>query len=64
VIFNDCLIHVLELSDDGPYVTKTCSIRKIYFCCSTVLANYLYICNTQQDAHYKDVHPKIARDQH
>jgi hypothetical protein len=21
---------------------------------STVLANYLYICNTQQDAHYED----------
>jgi hypothetical protein len=32
VIFNDCCIHVLELPDDGPYVTDTCSIRKIHFC--------------------------------
>jgi hypothetical protein len=33
VIFNDCCIHVLELPHDGPYVTETCSVIKIYFCC-------------------------------
>jgi hypothetical protein len=33
VIFNDCCSHVLELPDDGPYVTETCSIRKIHFYC-------------------------------
>jgi hypothetical protein len=26
VIFNDCCIHVLELLDDDPYVSETCSI--------------------------------------
>jgi hypothetical protein len=37
VIFNDCRILCIELPDDGPYVTETCSVRKYIFVVSTVV---------------------------
>jgi hypothetical protein len=40
VIFNDCCIHVLELPDDGPYVTEMCNVIKIHFCCVDSLSNH------------------------
>jgi hypothetical protein len=30
----------LELPDDGPYVTETCSTIKIYFCCGDNWSNH------------------------
>jgi hypothetical protein len=30
----------LELPDDGPYVTETCSVMEIYFCCVDGLSNH------------------------
>jgi hypothetical protein len=56
VIFNDCHILCIELPDDGPYVTETCSVWKYIFVVSTVFwLIILYICNTQQDAHCEDI---------
>jgi hypothetical protein len=51
VIFNDCRILCIELPDDGPYVT---AYENIFLLCRRFLANYLYMCNTQQDAHYEE----------
>jgi hypothetical protein len=38
-----------------PMWPKHVTYEKYIFLVSTVLANYLYICNTQQDAHYEDI---------
>jgi hypothetical protein len=46
-IFNDCRILCIELPDDGPYVTETCSVWKYIFVVSTVLLFYTFVAHNR-----------------
>jgi hypothetical protein len=42
---------VLELPDDGPYVTETCSIIKVHFCYVNGLFNHFIHLNSLVSIH-------------
>jgi hypothetical protein len=54
VTFNDSCIHILNYLMMVPMWPKHVGYENTFLLCRRFLANYLYICNTQQDAHYED----------
>jgi hypothetical protein len=53
VIFNDCRIYVLNCLMMVPMLPKHVAYENTFLLCRRFLANYLYTCNTQRDAHYE-----------